>query len=144
VAWAEKVYDFTEFMVKNGYLLKDEKPGEKGEVFYHYPCHYLNDLKLKDEPGRLLEKLGFKPKLEEEPYTCCGFCGVFSLKNPEISAKFWEDKREKILASGASLVATDCPGCVFQLKANLKKEGKKFRVVHTAQLCAEAVEKNPD
>jgi len=53
-------------------------------------------------------------------------------------------KREKILASGASLVATDCPGCVFQLKANLKKEGKKFRVVHTAQLCAEAAEKNPD
>jgi iron-sulfur cluster protein len=142
--WAEKVYDFTEFMVKNGYLPKDEKPGEKGEVFYHYPCHYLNDLKLKDEPGQLLEKLGFKPKLEEEPYTCCGFCGVFSLKNPEISAKFWEDKREKILASGASLVATDCPGCVFQLKANLKKEGKKFRVVHTAQLCAEAAEKNSD
>ena len=104
----------------------------------------MNDLKLKDEPGQLLEKLGFKPKLEEEPYTCCGFCGVFSLKNPEISAKFWEDKREKILASGASLVATDCPGCVFQLKANLKKEGKIFRVVHTAQLCAEAAEKNSD
>jgi Fe-S oxidoreductase len=78
--------------------------------------------------------------LEEEPYSCCGFCGVFSLKNPEISAKFWEDKREKILASGASLIATDCPGCVFQLKANLKKEGKKFRVVHTAQLFAEAAE----
>ena len=142
--WAEKVYDFTEFMVKRGFVPEEEKSSEKGEVFYHYPCHYLNDLKLKDEPGQLLEKLGFKPKLEEEPYTCCGFCGVFSLKNPEISAKFWEDKREKILASGASLVATDCPGCVFQLKANLKKEGKIFRVVHTAQLCAEAAEKNSD
>jgi len=142
--WAEKVYDFTEFMVKNGYLPKDGIPGEKGEVFYHYPCHYLNDLKLKEEPPKLLESLGFKPKLEDEPYACCGFCGVFSLKNPEISAKFWEKKREKILDSGAALVATDCPGCVFQLKANLKKEGKKFRVVHTAQLCADAAEKNPD
>ncbi len=143
-AWAEKVYDFTEFMVKRGFLPQDGKPAGKGEVFYHYPCHYLNDLKLKEEPARLLEKLGFRPKFEDEPYTCCGFCGVFSLKNPEISAKFWEDKRERILASGTSLIATDCPGCVFQLKANLTKEGKKFRVVHTAQLWAEAAEKNPD
>ena len=142
--WAEKVYDFTDFMVKRGFLPRDEKLSKKDQVFYHYPCHYLNDLKLRDEPGLLLEKLGFKPQLEEEPYTCCGFCGVFSLKNPEISAKFWEDKRKKILASGATLIATDCPGCVFQLKANLKKEGKKFRVVHTAQLCAEAAEKKAD
>ena len=46
--------------------------------------------------------------------------------------------------AGVSLVATDCPGCVFQMKANLKKEAKKIRVVHTAQLWADAVEKNSD
>jgi Fe-S oxidoreductase len=48
------------------------------------------------------------------------------------------DSAANILASGTSLIATDCPGCVFQLKANLTKEGKKFRVFHTAQLFAEA------
>lgn len=143
-AWAEKVFDFTEFMVKSGYVPKAEKPGAKGEVFYHYPCHYLNDLKLKDEPRELLEGLGFEPLLEDEPYSCCGFCGVFSLKNPEIAAKFWEKKQKKILASGARLIATDCPGCIFQLKANLHKLGKEYSVVHTAELCAAAARKNPD
>jgi Fe-S oxidoreductase len=113
----------------------------------HHPIILRNQIstfKLKDEPTGLAEKLGCKPKIEEEPYTYCRFCGVFLLKNPKVAAKFWEDKKEKILASGASLIATDCPGCVFQLKANLKKEEKKFRVVHTAQLFAEAGEKNPD
>jgi len=142
--WAEKVYDFTEFTVKNGFLPKAEKRGAEGKVFYHYPCHYLNDLKLKDEPRELLENLGFEPWIEDEPYSCCGFCGVFSLRNPEIAAKFWEKKQKKIQTSGARLIATDCPGCVFQMKANLGKLGKNYKIVHTAELCAAAARKNSD
>jgi len=60
---------------------------KKEEVFYHYPCHYLNSLKLKDEPKKMLQALALIPREEEEPFTCCGFCGIFSLKNPDISAR---------------------------------------------------------
>jgi iron-sulfur cluster protein len=132
--WADKVFDYTEFMVKKGLLPNGKKPSPLKELYYHYPCHYLNALKLKSEPIKILESLSFDVKGEEEPYTCCGFCGVFSIQNPEISASLWEKKKGKILKSGAEYIATDCPGCLFQLKANLKKKPFPFKIFHTAEL----------
>ncbi|NIO49203.1 MAG: hypothetical protein GTN73_07185 [Candidatus Aminicenantes bacterium] len=138
--WREKIFDFTEFMTKNGLFPETKKTLKKEKVFYHYPCHYLNSLKLKDEPKTILQALALNPIEEEEPFTCCGFCGVFSLKNPEISAIIWEKKKKKILKSEASLVATDCPGCLFQLRASLRKESHPFKIFHTAELYAKVIE----
>jgi iron-sulfur cluster protein len=139
--WADRVRDFTEFMVSRGFVPQGAQPAAKGTVLYHYPCHYLNALDPK-EPLRLLGSLGYSPRTEDEPYSCCGFCGVFSVKNPEIAASFWEEKKARIEASGETLIATDCPGCVFQLRSGLAASGKDYRVVHTAQLCAEEISRN--
>ena len=138
--WKDKIFDFSEFMVKKGLFPERKKTLKKEEVFYHYPCHYLNALRLRDEPKKILEALAFNPVEEEEPFTCCGFCGVFSLKNPEISASMWEKKKNKILKSQASLIATDCPGCLFQLRANLRNESHPFKIFHTAELYAKVME----
>jgi iron-sulfur cluster protein len=140
--WAEKVRDFSEFMVERGYLPKAPEPGAKGSLLYHLPCHYLNKLDPK-EPLKLLDGLGYAPRAEDEPYSCCGFCGVFSVKNPEIAAKLWEEKKSRIEASGETLIATDCPGCIFQLRSGLAGSGKDYRVVHTAELCAREIAGKP-
>lgn len=132
--WTDKIFDYTEFMVKKGLFPEAQKTVNKEKVYYHYPCHYLNALKLKDEPKKMLEALAFDLKEEEEPYACCGFCGVFSVKNPEISSRMWEEKKKKIIKSGSELVATDCPGCLFQLKTGLKDEIPPFKIFHTAEL----------
>jgi iron-sulfur cluster protein len=137
--WAERVSDFSEFMVRRGFL-PEGRPRDKGGVYYHYPCHYVNEMKLKDEPPRLLRSLGYDPRPDREPYACCGFCGVFSVKNPEVGARFLENKKARIEASGETLIATDCPGCVFQLKAGLAGGETKFEVVHTAELVARALD----
>jgi Fe-S oxidoreductase len=141
--WSERIFDFTEFMVKKG-LRPETKTPMKEKVFYHYPCHYLNALKLKDEPKRMLQDLGFSLEEEEEPFACCGFCGVFSLKNPEVSAALWEKKKKKILKSEASLIATDCPGCLFQLKSNLQSQNRRFKIFHTAELFCQAIKRDSD
>ena len=138
--WIDKIFDFTEFMAKKGYFPDAANSSKKKDVFYHYSCHYLNELKLKEEPKKILQALGFKPKEELEPFTCCGFCGVFSLKNPEISAHMWQKKKQKILENETDLVATDCPGCLFQLRANLKREGNSLKIFHTAELYAKVTE----
>lgn len=138
--WQEKIFDFTEFMVKKGLFPERKKSLKKEDVFYHYPCHYLNALRLRDEPKKILKALAFNPSEEEEPFTCCGFCGVFSLRNPEISANMWKKKKQKILKSEASLIATDCPGCLFQLRANLRNESHRFKIFHTAELYAQVIE----
>ena len=92
---------------------------------------------------KLIKAFGFQFKEEEEPFDCCGFCGVFSFKNPEISARIWQRKNRKIKESEASLIVTDCPGCLFQLRSNLRKENPSFQILHTAELCSGAVDKEP-
>ena len=135
-AWAEKTYDFTEFMVKKG-LIPDGHPVQKiKDVFYHYPCHYVNELGLREEPLKLLQSLGYNPVVEEKPFTCCGFSGIFSFKNPELAAHLWQKKEKKIKKQEMTMIATDCPGCLFQFKSYLGKETDSYEVFHTAELFA--------
>lgn len=142
--WVEKIYDFTEFVVKKG-LIPEGHPAEAlGDVFYHYPCHYLSELGLREEPLKLLQSIGYNPVVEEEPFTCCGFCGVFSFKNPSISAHLWEKKRKKIKGHETATIATDCPGCLFQFKACLEMEKYPSKVFHTAELFSQRLKTDRD
>ena len=138
--WVNKVYDFTEFLVTRGYL-PEKRQSLNEEIFYHYPCHYPHDPPKKNMPRKLIQSLGYDLKFEEEPFACCGFCGIFSFKNPEISSLIWESKKQKILANQTDLIATDCPGCLFQLRAHLKKEGGSFEILHTAELYSKSLER---
>ncbi len=138
--WKDKIYDFTEFVSSKGYIPDKTKTPPYEDIFYHYPCHTLNENKLREEPKKVLEALGYTPQLEEEPFTCCGFCGVFSIKNKEISSHLWKKKKKKIEKNPTALVATDCPGCLFQLRAGLKEKGKHQHVFHTAELFGKSLE----
>ncbi len=138
--WKEKIFDLTDFIIKQNLLPARDETQPLIDIFYHYPCHYLNDLGLREEPLKLLRALGFNPILEEEPFTCCGFCGIFAFKNPQISAQIWEKKRRKIEKAGIFSIASDCPGCLLQLKSSLKGEKLPFEVFHTAELLAQRLE----
>ena len=140
--WTEKIYSFSDFLVKKGPLPDSENTGKNKDVFYHHACHNLNDLKIKDEPLSVLRSSGYNPIEEEEPFSCCGFCGVFSVKNPNISSRIWQKKKDKILESQTQTIASDCPGCVFQLKASLKDDKNTYDIRHTAEFLAEAVIEN--
>ncbi|UCE40459.1 MAG: LUD domain-containing protein [Candidatus Aminicenantes bacterium] len=134
--WVEKVYDFTEFVVKMG-LIPDGRLAQKTkDVFYHYPCHYVNDLGLREEPLKLLRSIGYNPVVEEEPFACCGFSGIFSFKNPDLAAHLWRKKEIKIKSQEMTTIVTDCPGCLFQFKACLGKLEDPYEVFHTAELFA--------
>jgi Fe-S oxidoreductase len=135
-AWAKKTFDFTEFVVKKG-LIPDRPPAQQGkDIFYHYPCHYVNELGLREEPLILLRAMGYDPVVEQEPLACCGFSGIFSFKNPELSAHLWQKKEKTIKGMEKTTIATDCPGCLFQFKACLEKEPNSYEIFHTAELFA--------
>jgi len=137
--WIEKIYSFSDFLVKKGLLPDSENTEKKRDVFYHHSCHNLYDLKIKDEPLSVLRGSGYNPIEEKEPFSCCGFCGVFSVKNPNISSRMWQKKKDKILESQTRTIASDCPGCVFQLKASLKDDKHTYDIRHTAEFLADAV-----
>lgn len=134
--WGKKIVDFTEFLVKKGHLPPDPPASALKDIFYHHPCHYVNDLGLREEPLQVLRSIGLHPVVEEEPPACCGFGGIFSFKNPDLAAHMWGKKEKKIKETGLTSIATDCPGCIFQFKAWLGSKGDTVDVFHTAELFA--------
>jgi len=130
-----EIYDFTEFLMKyytkkdlHNHVLKTNK-----RIFYHYPCHYSSVIS-NGEPMKFLKALGYEVIREEEPFTCCGFSGIFSLKNPEISEKIWYKKKNKILNLKPDIIVTNCPGCIFQIESHFKKTNPNIKILHFSQL----------
>ena len=68
---------------------------------------------------------------------CCGFGGSYSVLYPEISAPILEQKIENVQATGADVVAVDCPGCMMQIRGGLDARNIPVKVKHTAEIIAE-------
>jgi len=73
---------------------------------------------------------------------CCGFGGSYAIKYPEISQEVLKNKMDAIKATGATLVAVDCPGCKLQIEGGLEASGSGIRVEHSATLVARNLEKS--
>jgi L-lactate dehydrogenase complex protein LldF len=71
---------------------------------------------------------------------CCGMGGSYSLKLPEISKPILSRKLVNIKATGAPVVAMDCPGCTMQLRGGFDKEGTPVEARHTVELLADCFE----
>jgi len=139
--FSARIRDFTDFMTSKGYL-PAAKTSDQRDLYYHYPCHTLTELKLGDKPRELLSSLGYRLTGQEEPPACCGFCGVFSVKNPGVSEHLWKKKEKDILNSRAQLVATDCPGCLLQLRSGLAAGDASVEARHTAEFFGDLLDDN--
>jgi glycolate oxidase iron-sulfur subunit len=70
----------------------------------------------------------------ENADACCGLGGTFGIKHRETSLSIQEKKIQSIEKTGASIVATACPGCMIQLMDGLRRYDLPVEVVHVAQL----------
>ncbi|MDL2291127.1 LUD domain-containing protein [Desulfovibrio sp. OttesenSCG-928-F20] len=138
--FADRVIDFSSF-VKDVLKLQAEDFTKSGEtVCYHAPCHLCRGLDVTTQPRELLAYAAeYAPAAEED--VCCGFGGAYSVKFPEVSAEIMAKKLDNMEATGASLLVTDCPGCVMQLRGGEEKRGKKLKVEHLAELLAKQLKK---
>jgi L-lactate dehydrogenase complex protein LldE len=133
---AGRTFEFTEFLTK---VLGVYDVGARfpHSVTYHASCHILRGLGLREEPKRLLQSvqgLEFVPLNEEE--TCCGFGGIFSVVNPEVSRDMMTDKVRNVIGSGAEVVVVSEPGCLMNVAGGLKKLGSTVRPMHIIQVLA--------
>jgi len=135
---ASKVHDFSEFLVNVGKATGRAlgRPGGAQKVTYHDPCHAMHGLGVSSEPRELLRLAGYEVVEMSDSDACCGFAGSYSISYPEISESILKRKLEDIIATGVSIVATDCPGCLLQLRGGLEKLCSRIRVAHTAELLA--------
>ncbi|NCO83041.1 MAG: hypothetical protein COZ31_05120 [Nitrospirae bacterium CG_4_10_14_3_um_filter_44_29] len=89
-------------------------------VTYHDPCHLIYGLGIKDEPRKMLKKIGVNV-VEKKEKGCCGSGGLFSLTNKDISGRLLKRQAESCLKTGAAAVVTACPGCMMQLSKAITK-----------------------
>lgn len=130
-----KVYSFTELL--SGESIKFKGQGER--VTVHVPCHFYTA--MKRNPNLFYKTLQKVENAEvvkaEKAESCCGFAGLFSIKNPELSTEIQREKMLDLKKTQAQYVVTECPGCVLQLRDGVKKFKTQQEVKHIADYLAE-------
>ena len=135
-AIAARTFELSSFLVR---VLKLEDVGARfaGRVTWHDACHGLRDLKVHDEPRRLIKQVRDTEFVElENADACCGFGGTFAVKYPEISAAILDQKIEAIERSQVDAVVAGDASCLMQIGGRLSRIGSKVRVMHLAELLA--------
>ncbi len=136
--FADKVIDFSSFVHDVLGISSLNLDRSTRKVGYHAPCHLCRGLEVREAPREILNQAHeYVPTTEEE--VCCGFGGSYSMKFPAISRTLLAKKIANLEAGGISAVATDCPGCVMQIRGGMKAAGKNIEVKHIAELMAERV-----
>ncbi len=137
-AMAARCREFSDFVADHLPALPLGGPAAT-TVAYHSSCHLRRGLGVDAAPKAILDALPGARRLPVEAEDeCCGFGGLFSIKQPAISARMLERKVAHVLRSGAErLVACDL-GCLLHLDGGLHRRGAAVRVQHLAELLDEA------
>ncbi|MHB8829981.1 MAG: (Fe-S)-binding protein [Syntrophales bacterium] len=128
--FSKKVMDLTEYLVQTDY-----KPRQRTNAVltYHDPCHLARGQGITNQPRELLRKAGNFIEMNGAGI-CCGGAGSFHIDYPETAAKILANKQRNIEETGASLVVTDCPGCLIQLAKAAEASDGRFKAVHISQV----------
>lgn len=110
------------------------------QVAWHDPCHLGRGQGLGGTARGVLRGLPGLSLLElREPERCCGFGGVMRATHPLLAQRIGKAKAQDIIASGAAVVATGCPGCMLQIADSLRRAGSDIEVLHTVQVVERAL-----
>jgi L-lactate dehydrogenase complex protein LldE len=105
-------------------------------VAYHHSCHMLRELRIKDAPEQLLDGVeGCARVVWSGDDRCCGFGGLFALKQPETSLAMADDKLDGVERSGATHLVGCDQSCLLHLQGRLRRRGDTTtEVLHLAQV----------
>ncbi|MBO8138332.1 MAG: LUD domain-containing protein [Desulfotomaculum sp.] len=137
--FADKVYDFIEFVAKhtdNGKKLNFKSVGSE-TVTYHDSCHLRRNLGVYEEPRQLIKEAGMELVEMKWPDRCCGFGGSYSIRFPELSKPILDAKLDDIINTKADTLSCACPGCMMQIGGGLDKKNSDIKTKHVVELLAE-------
>ncbi|HVP91870.1 MAG TPA: LUD domain-containing protein [Terriglobales bacterium] len=137
-AFAGRVVTLSQFLARRERealrrLLPEGRPAPR--VAYHDSCHHRHALKASEDSLDLL-RMAIGTGLVEMAGSagCCGFAGAYSVDHPEVAEALLAEKLEAVAASGAEVVALDCPGCLLQIRGGCRRSGRATEVRHTAEV----------
>ncbi len=140
---AEKTMDISQFLVEKivPVTKASSNQADKAFISYHDPCHLKKSLGIAAQPRKLLcANSHYILKEMSEADRCCGCGGSFNLNHYAISASIGRHKRDSIIESGCSTVATSCPACMLQISDLLSQAGARIQVKHVVEIYADSLE----
>ena len=69
---------------------------------------------------------------------CCGFGGTFAVTEEAVSCAMGRDRIADHERAGAEMIAGGDVSCLMHLEGLIRRDGKKLRVLHVAELLEEA------
>lgn len=143
-AWAAKAQDLAARTVEltqylEAHLDLNEPLAElDATLAYHDSCASRRELGQVDGPRKLLAAVdGVKLKELDDPESCCGFGGLFSIKFPDVSSAIVDAKVKDVEATGADLLVGADLGCLMNMSGRLKRRGgRAVKVLHIAEVLA--------
>ncbi|MBN1651857.1 MAG: (Fe-S)-binding protein [Bacteroidales bacterium] len=132
----KSIYEITDFIVN---VLKKTDVGAEFnyKVTYHESCASKREYGLKNEPRLLLAKVKGLELIEmEEPDSCCGFGGTFSVKFEGISSAMAQQKVERALATGAEYLVSTDSSCLMNINGYIEKHKLPIKCIHIVDLLA--------
>ncbi|HET9281676.1 MAG TPA: (Fe-S)-binding protein [Candidatus Angelobacter sp.] len=136
VSLGKRTFELSEFLVKI-LGMTDVGATFPHTVTYHASCHGLRELKLREEPLKLLRgvkglKLVDMLRFDE----CCGFGGTFATKFESISVAMGEQKADSVAVTGADYVTAIDPSCLMHVHGILGRRKDRAKTIHLASILA--------
>ncbi len=140
---ASATFELTEFLV-DVLGVTDTQSRFQGKLTYHACCHLLRELGVDDQPRALLEQIeGADLVPLDGSDECCGFGGLFAIKNAPISTAMGERKTANLAKSGADVVTLCDVSCMTHINGLLDRQGQRCRAVHIAEILNNQVDVDP-
>ncbi|RIK41429.1 MAG: Fe-S oxidoreductase [Chloroflexi bacterium] len=137
---AEVTFELTQFLVD---VLEVTDTGARlaGKVTYHDCCHALRELGIRQQPRQLLANVDGAEIVElAGAEDCCGFGGLFSIKNAGISTAMGQRKTRNLAESDADVVAMCDVSCMTHINGLLKRQAQRCRAIHIAEVLISQVD----
>lgn len=129
-----RVYELSDFLI-NVLGVEDVGASYHGRVTYHDACHSLRELRIAEEPRRLIRAVRGVTLVEmDNADQCCGFGGMFSVKLADVSGAMVQEKIEGIKRTGVDVVISSDSSCSMQIAGALGRQGSPIKTMHVAQL----------
>jgi L-lactate dehydrogenase complex protein LldE len=141
-----KIYDICEFIHD---VVKPEKLQAtfQHKVSLHNSCHGVRELGLSsssEEAVPYFNKLrdllqmvnGIEVFEPEHPDECCGFGGMFSVEEPEVSICMGQDKARYHMNTGAEYITGADSSCLMHLQGVIDREHLPIKTIHIVQILA--------
>ncbi|MEQ9406379.1 MAG: (Fe-S)-binding protein [Fuerstiella sp.] len=120
------------------------------QVGIHQSCHGLRELRLgsssevmKSRPELLsdllsgLEGISFSNLQRKDE--CCGFGGTFAVAEEAVSCMMGEDRVQDHLQAGTQVLTAGDMSCLMHLEGIIRRQKYPMKVMHFAEILAEAV-----